>query len=50
MTIDRPDLIGPETYLETIVEMGYTATETGPLSRARPLRVRSGSAGVHPGE
>ena len=30
MTIDRPDLIGPETYLETIVDMGYTATETGP--------------------
>jgi len=30
MTIDRPDLIGPETYLETIVDMGYSATETGP--------------------
>jgi inosose dehydratase len=30
MTIDRPDLIGPELYLETIVDMGYTATETGP--------------------
>jgi inosose dehydratase len=30
MTIDRPDLIGPETYLETITDMGYTATETGP--------------------
>ena len=30
MTIDRLDLIGPETYLETIVDMGYTATETGP--------------------
>jgi len=30
MTIDRPDLIGAETYLETIVDMGYTATETGP--------------------
>ena len=29
-TIDRPDLIGPETYLETIVDMGYSATETGP--------------------
>jgi hypothetical protein len=30
MTIDRPDLIPPETFLETIVDMGYTATETGP--------------------
>ncbi len=30
MTIDRPDLIGPETFLETIVDMGYTETETGP--------------------
>jgi inosose dehydratase len=30
MTIDRPDLIPPQTYLETIVDMGYTATETGP--------------------
>jgi len=30
MTIDRPDLIPPVTYLETIVDMGYTATETGP--------------------
>jgi len=30
MTIDRPDLIPPETFLETIVELGYTATETGP--------------------
>jgi inosose dehydratase len=30
LTIDRSDLIPPETYLETIVDMGYTATETGP--------------------
>jgi inosose dehydratase len=30
MTIDRSDLIPPETFLETIVDMGYTATETGP--------------------
>ncbi|HST19383.1 MAG TPA: TIM barrel protein [Gaiellaceae bacterium] len=30
LTIDRPDLIPPQTYLETIVDMGYTATETGP--------------------
>jgi len=30
MTIDRPDLIPPDTFLETIVELGYTATETGP--------------------
>ena len=30
MTIDRPDLIPADTYLQTIVEMGYTATETGP--------------------
>jgi len=29
-TIDRPDLIPPEAFLETIVDMGYTATETGP--------------------
>ena len=29
-TIDRPDLIPAETFLRTIVEMGYTATETGP--------------------
>jgi inosose dehydratase len=30
MTIDRADLIPPELFLETIVDMGYTATETGP--------------------
>jgi inosose dehydratase len=30
MTIDRPDLIPAETFLETIVDMGYTKTETGP--------------------
>jgi inosose dehydratase len=30
MTIDRPDLIPAELFLETIVDMGYTATETGP--------------------
>jgi inosose dehydratase len=30
MTIDRADLIAPELFLETIVDMGYTATETGP--------------------
>jgi inosose dehydratase len=30
MTIDRSDLIPPETFLETIVELGYRETETGP--------------------
>jgi len=30
MTIERADLIPPELFLETIVDMGYTATETGP--------------------
>jgi inosose dehydratase len=30
MTIDRPDLILSDVYLQTIVEMGYSATETGP--------------------
>ena len=30
MTIDRPDLIVSDVYLQTIAEMGYTATETGP--------------------
>ncbi len=29
-TIDRPDLIPPDRFLETIVAMGYSATETGP--------------------
>lgn len=29
-TIDRPDLIPAETFLETIVDMGYDSTETGP--------------------
>ena len=29
-TIDRPDLIPAEMFLETIVDMGYPATETGP--------------------
>jgi inosose dehydratase len=29
-TIDRPDLIPPDVFLQTIVDMGYTATETGP--------------------
>jgi inosose dehydratase len=29
-TIDRPDLIPAETFLEAIVELGYSATETGP--------------------
>jgi inosose dehydratase len=29
-TIDRPDLILSDVYLQTIVEMGYAATETGP--------------------
>jgi inosose dehydratase len=42
MTIDRPDLIGPETYLETIVDMGYSATETGPPGYFAP----SGAAAV----
>jgi inosose dehydratase len=29
-TIDRPDLIPADTFLQTIVELGYSATETGP--------------------
>ncbi len=36
MTIDRPDLIPPATYLETIAEMGYAATETGPPGYLAP--------------
>jgi inosose dehydratase len=36
MTIDRPDLIPPATYLATIEEMGYTATETGPPGYLAP--------------
>ena len=36
MTIDRPDLIPPTTYLETIAEMGYAATETGPPGYLAP--------------
>jgi inosose dehydratase len=30
MTIDRADLIPAETFLQTIVDLGYAATETGP--------------------
>lgn len=30
MTIDRHDLIPPDVFLETIVELGYSETETGP--------------------
>src|SRR6266704_3686463 len=41
-TIDRPDLIPAETFLRTIVEMGYTATETGPAGYFAP----DGSAAV----
>jgi inosose dehydratase len=29
-TVDRPDLVPPEIFLQTIVDAGYTATETGP--------------------
>jgi inosose dehydratase len=29
-TIERPDLIPPDTFLETIADIGYPATETGP--------------------
>jgi inosose dehydratase len=50
MTIDRPDLIPPQTYLETIVDMGYTATETGPPGYFAPSAAeaadRAGRAGV----
>ena len=46
MTIDRPDLIGPETYLETIVDMGYTATETGPARLFRAERRGGGREGA----
>jgi inosose dehydratase len=42
MTIDRPDLIPPEVFLETIVDMGYTSTETGPPGYFAP----DGSAAV----
>src|SRR5581483_11466217 len=37
-TIDRPDLIPAETFLETIVDMGYSATETGPPGYFAPDR------------
>ena len=50
MTIDRPDLIPPQTYLDTIVAMGYTATETGPPGYFAPSAAeaaeRAGRAGV----
>jgi inosose dehydratase len=50
MTIDRPDLIPPQTYLDMIVDMGYTATETGPPGYFAPsaaeAAVRAGRAGV----
>jgi inosose dehydratase len=50
MTIDRPDLIPPQTYLDTIVDMGYTATETGPPGYFAPSATeaaeRAGRAGV----
>ncbi len=50
MTIDRPDLIPPQTYLDTIVDMGYTATETGPpgyfAASAAEAADRAGRAGV----
>jgi len=50
MTIDRPDLIPPQTYLDTIVDMGYTATETGPPGYFAPSAAeaadRARAAGV----
>jgi inosose dehydratase len=50
MTIDRADLIPPQTYLDTIVDMGYTATETGPPGYFAPSAAeaaeRAGRAGV----
>jgi inosose dehydratase len=50
MTIDRPDLIPPQTYLDTIVDMGYTATETGPPGYFAPsaaeAAARAAGAGV----
>jgi len=50
MTIDRADLISPELFLETIVDMGYTATETGPPGYFAPDGVaaaeRAGRYGV----
>ena len=46
MTIDRPDLIAPETFLETIVDMGYTATETGPPGYFAPERRGCGREGA----
>ena len=50
MTIDRPDLIPPELFLETIVDMGYSATETGPPGYFAPDGVaaaeRAGRHGV----
>jgi len=42
MTIARADLIPAETFLETIVDLGYTATETGPPGYFAP----NGSAAV----
>ncbi len=45
-----PDLIPPQTYLDTIVDMGYTATETGPPGYFAPSAAeaaeRAGRAGV----
>jgi inosose dehydratase len=41
MTIDRPDLIPAETYLDTIVDMGYAATETGPPGYLAPVAVEA---------
>jgi inosose dehydratase len=50
MTIDRDDLIPPQTYLDTIVDMGYTATETGPPGYFAPsaaeAAARAAGAGV----
>src|SRR5581483_2336234 len=47
-TIDRPDLIPAETFLHTIVELGYTATEARPATsrrtRPRPWSVPNGTA------
>ena len=41
MTIDRPDLIPPDTYLETIADMGYAATETGPPGYLAPVAAQA---------
>lgn len=49
MTIDRPDLIPPETYLATIADMGYTATETGPPGYLAPAASDAAARAVEHG-